>query len=194
MNLTVVSSSLASSDLPVSLAEAKDHLYITHDEDNDQIGRKAEAAVQYVEGRFSGHRRLMRTVYDLRLPSFPYQATRITLPLPPLYSVVSISYVDSEGDTQTLSTDDYTVFTPTDSPGFVELAYNESWPSTRAVPDAVTIRFIAGYANAASVPAAVKEAVLLKLENLFDPERAPEASVKRAIDSLIAPYQYGHYS
>jgi 3-deoxy-7-phosphoheptulonate synthase len=73
-------------------------------------------------------------------------------------SVVSINYVDSDGATQTLAAANYTVFTPTDGPGVIELAYNESWPSTRAVPNAVTVRFIAGYANAASVPAAVKEA------------------------------------
>jgi hypothetical protein len=64
----------------------------------------------------------------------------------PLVDITQIQYVDSGGDTQTLSTDTYTVDTDS-TPGRYYQAYNQSWPATRAIPKAVTVSYRAGYAT-----------------------------------------------
>jgi uncharacterized phiE125 gp8 family phage protein len=176
---------------PVSLDEAKDHLCIEGDDDNGQIQRKLKAATEAVSRMISGNRQLMAATYDMRLPEFP---DRIVCPRPPLSSVTSINYVDTDGNTQTLSSTAYSVFTADDTPGYIDPAYSEVWPSTRNVANAVTVRFVAGSTTPDDVPAPIKEGILLKLESLFDPDKLPPAAANRAIKSLISPYRYGHYS
>jgi hypothetical protein len=64
----------------------------------------------------------------------------------PLIDITQIQYVDSAGDTQTLSTDVYTVDADS-TPGRFYLSYNQSWPTTRSTPKAVTVSYRAGYAT-----------------------------------------------
>lgn len=94
-------------------------------------------------------RQMVTATYRQKLDRFPSAAINgqlyLELPKPPLQSVSSITYVDTAGDTQTLSSDLYTVDTDSE-PGRVILDYGESWPSTRDVAQAVTITFVAGYA------------------------------------------------
>ena len=116
-----------------------------------------QAATAYVE-TFT-HRQTTTETWDLKLDAFP---TSIVLPKAPLSSVTSITYVDSNGDSQTLGASTYTVVAPSGpecAPGFIEPAYSLYWPVTRSVPNAVIVRFVAGYGAAADVPASIKAAM-----------------------------------
>ena len=84
--------------------------------------------------------------------------------------------------------------TPSEAPGYIEPVYGKTWPSTRDQPGAVTLTFVAGYAATKDVPGSIKEAVLLKTEHLWDPERVNEKDMKRAIEDLMSGHEYGHYS
>jgi len=90
-------------------------------------------------------RALVLQTLDLVLDEWP-QGDAILLPRSPLRSVASITYVDSDGITNTMSSGDYVVDTASE-PGRVVLDYSESWPSETLRPGgAITVRYRAGYA------------------------------------------------
>lgn len=65
---------------------------------------------------------------------------------PPLQSVTSITYIDMNGATQTLDQANYVVDAATE-PARISPAFGKFWPPARLIPNAVTVRFLAGYAD-----------------------------------------------
>ena len=84
--------------------------------------------------------------------------------LPPLNSVTSITYVDTDGTTQTLAANQYQV-DAVSIPARIVPAYAVVWPVTREQLNAVTIRFAAGYTT---VPACIKNWMLMRIKTLWD--------------------------
>jgi hypothetical protein len=80
------------------------------------------------------------------------------LPRPPLVSVTSIKYLDADHVEQTFSSADYWV-SGVGRTGRITLKSGSSWPTVGAYPDAVVIRFVAGYSV---VPEPLISAVLLE--------------------------------
>lgn len=142
MNLTVA---IPPYREPISLEEMKNHLKIDSDitEDDELVAGLIVAARNMVEAGTGASRDrckvMVATTFDYSMDTFCGMS--IPLPRVPLISVTSITYVDTAGATQTLSASVYSVNT---AAGCVDLAYNQSWPSTRYQPNAVTIRFVAG--------------------------------------------------
>lgn len=159
MALTIVA---APATDPVSLAEAKEQLRITEtDRDvliTSLIGPAKECA-ETITGRA-----LITQTWDLSLDSFPHV---IDVPKPPLQSVTSITYIDTGGATQTLASSEYTVDTKTE-PGRIVPAYGKSWPSTRDIVNAVTVRFVAGYGNATAVPKSIKQGMIMHIDHMLE--------------------------
>jgi len=105
------------------------------------------------------HRAFITQTWDDKRDGFPCEDNFLELPLAPLISLTSVTYVDPAGVTQTLSASLYTVDAPVGPkarPGRVVLAYGQVWPSTRDVVNAVVVRFVAGYGAAAAVPSLIK--------------------------------------
>lgn len=124
------------------------------------------AARQYCE-TFTGRAFITRTL-RLTLDAFPWCENHINLPRPNLLTVTSVQYVDTNGDTQTFSSSDYSVDTAS-LPGAIRLGYGKSWPSTRCQPNAVTITFTAGYGPARSdVPETIRAAMKLYIGDLYE--------------------------
>lgn len=163
------SQTVAPATEPLSLADAKLHLRVVSDDDDDLITALIQGAREYVETFL--RRQLVTATWAMTLDEFPDSDGDITLPLPPLASVTSIAYVDGDGDDQTLDSANYTVHTNCE-PGKITLAYGESWPSTRDQPDAVTVTFVAGYGAAAAVPAGIVAAIKLVLGDLYENREA----------------------
>lgn len=148
---------------PITLTEAKAHLRVTGTDEDTLIAALIAAARQNLDGRDGWlGRSLMPQTWELRLYAFP---ASITIPLPPLQSVDSIKYIDLDGDEQTLDPALYQVVAG--EPARIVPAYGQTWPSTRCQPEAVRVRFTAGYADAASVPAPIKAAILLNVGTLY---------------------------
>jgi uncharacterized phiE125 gp8 family phage protein len=147
---------------PVTLAEAKNHLRVDDDSENELIDALRVAAREYVE-TFTG-RKLITQTWDLKLDAFPCERC-IELPFAPVSAVSSISYVDANGDTQTWASSNYTSDTPSGPfamPGRIVPAYTVSWPTTRNVINAVTVRFVAGYgATVHTTPYLLRAAIKL---------------------------------
>lgn len=127
------------------------------------------------------HRPLITQTLDAYFDAFPQYpnrlyadfSTKFPLLLPPLQSVTSITYVDTNGDPQTLPTDQYLVDAKS-QPARITPAYGCSWPSTRQQSNAVTVRFVAGYGTAADVPATIKSWMLIRIATLWENRAALE--------------------
>lgn len=151
-----------------------------------------EAAKEYVE-RVTG-RQLINATWDLILDHFPYSAAPLYLPKNPVSSVTSITYLDTDGASQTWSSANYRVATSKE-PATVSLAYAASYPSTYAVESCVTVRFVAGYGTTVpSVPYAIRQAMLMLIAHWFENREAVGVvggTVEMAVESLLANYTVG---
>lgn len=175
---------------PVSLEEAKLHLKVEVDEDDDLVTGMIAAARQWAEGFLN--RAIITQELRLSLPCFPGGADleRVTqqlgagfpggvieLPMPRLQSVDEVAYIDLDGAGQTLAegAEGYQVDLRS-VPGRLAPAYNRSWPSTRAgVFNAVSITYTAGYGDAADdVPQCVRRGILIVVGGLHENRQAWE--------------------
>ena len=148
---------------PVTLEEMKTHLRVGCTADDDYITALIVASRQWCEDY--ENRAYVTTTITANTFFLPSQ---IILPRPLLQSVTSITYVDTAGDTQTLSSDLYDVDTVRE-PGQVVRAYNATYPSVRGDVNGVTIIYKAGYGDtAADVPERVKAAIKLFCGHLYE--------------------------
>lgn len=152
--------------LAVSLADAKVHLRIDADQTAEDtlvtalILAATEAAEQATQ------RAIMQQVWEITLDAFP---TAFTLPRVPVVSVTSIKYYDLAGVQQTLSSALYTLDTGNEyGPASVAPVYGGIWPAARDQLNTVTLRFAAGYADAASVPASIAAWIKLMVGSMYE--------------------------
>lgn len=145
--------STAPTFLPVSVADVKSRLKIEHNDDDADIDSYIEQAVSDLQGDLS--MQFASATYKLHLDGF---CNRMELRRPPVTSVSSITYLDTDGTEQTLSSSVYrSILTAT--PSWVELAYNQTWPITRGISRDVTITFVTGYASPSAVPDRIKNLI-----------------------------------
>ena len=150
--------------LAVTLAEAKlAHRFDATDLDADITAMLHDAT------RLAEHETgqcLMPQTWRLTLDAFPpaLKLTRV-----PVASVTSIQYTDTAGVLQTLDPADYALDT-TDAyaSAYIVPAYGTSWPATRDQINAVSVTYVAGYADAASVPSQLKRQVKIFVAMLLD--------------------------
>lgn len=146
---------------PVDLAEMKLHLRVDHSDDDDIIAQMMLAATAWAEN--FQNRTYINRERTLALDEF---ASEITIPYPPLISVDSVAYIDTDGVEQTLAAAYYRVDTAAE-PGRITEAYGYNWPLIRHCTGAVTITYTAGYGEAADVPEDIKAAVKLIVGHLY---------------------------
>lgn len=164
---------------PVSLARAKSHLRIDHDEEDDLITGWIRAARELTE-LHTGKRWVTQTV-RLTLPGWPTDCTSgiagaIRLPVEPVASVDAFRYFDSSGTEQTFDAEDYQTWLD-HSPPLVCPAADSYWPALKSGKVApVAIEFTAGGALQ-SVPEGVSLAMLLAIGN-WDENRGDAGSAK----------------
>lgn len=147
-----------------------------------------EAAREYAETFLS--KRIITQTWDLTLDFFPSLCGAIRLPYPPLQSISSITYLDTNGTSTTLSSSLYTADIKS-QPGRIYPAWGETWPATQDIQNAVTIRYVCGYGAAtSSVPAKVRQAIKILTAHYYD-ERNPMITgtiispVPLSVDSLL---------
>ena len=127
------------------------------------------AAREYAED--VTHRAIGSQKWKLVIDDFPNQ-DYIELAFPPLLSVQSVTYINSEGVSATMSaseTSGYIIDTSRE-PGGIFLSYNGQWPSFTGYPyNAVEIIYTCGYTST-TVPKKTKDAIL-KMIGLLDEHR-----------------------
>lgn len=174
---------------PIELDEAKLYLRVDTDADDAMITALIVAAREYCQGyqnrayitqtleitmdHFPGHFHPF-PMYGF---AFPYHHHRrhhneIRLLMPPIQSVVSISYTDHTGKTTTLDPSTYVVDTDSE-PGRVVPAHGTWWPTDCLQPvNGVRIRYVAGYGDIYAVPKSVKQAMMMLIAHWYENREA----------------------
>ena len=177
---------------PVSLDEAKDHVRPPGDEDDTYIDALIAAARSLCETHT--RRAIAVASYRESFGCFPASGV-IEISNPPLVSVESVQYVDTDGATQTLSPTQWVADTASE-PGRVMRAYGVSWPAIRTsgVAEPVQVNFTAGYVAA---PRAIKQAMLLMIGHWYEHREAVSEvrleETPMAVKSLLAASGWGAY-
>jgi uncharacterized phiE125 gp8 family phage protein len=172
---------------PVTVAECREALGISDYSQDKLLKSLITAARIYCEHYLK--RQFITATWEYRLDRFP--PWEIELPLPPLQSITSVNYVDVGGVTQTIDPANYLVDIYTEAARLTP-AYNSFWPtSTRYQNNAVVIRFVAGYGDAAEVPETIKTAIKKHVQMQFDGMACPE--FLNAINNLLATEGWGCY-
>lgn len=200
MNLTLITDATQE---PLDLAGLWAHLrQLSTDQ---QLDEEALVAEYLQAARVDLERRagivLLEQTWEAGLDAFPCWTSTtprraIILPRPPLRAVTWIHYTDLDGTTQTLDPTLYTVDTRR-FPGQVLPAYGQVWPSTQDVPNAVIVRFTAGFGtNPEDVPAPIRDALRLEVANRYENredtlvgEANVSPTVVGAIERLVANYR-----
>jgi uncharacterized phiE125 gp8 family phage protein len=191
MNLTDTGATSA----VVTASEFKTHARVYHTQDDTYIATLILSATQVIEAET--RRALINRSFTLQLQNFP-PSGEIVLPRSPLSTVSSVTYTDTAGATQTLSASDYHTYS-VNGVGRVMLKSTASWPSTQDTGALdVSVAFTAGYgATSASVPAALRHAVLLQATHMYENRTAVAPAqlyeIPRAVERLIVQYHTGDY-
>lgn len=154
--------------LAVSVADAKAHARIEVADDDVLIESLIQVATDLAE-TLTG-RAIMPQTWETTLDSFPeaFELARI-----PVASVVAVFYVDEAGITQTVAPGAYTLDASEDvGPVYLVPAYGSEWPTTRDQINAVMVRYVCGYADAASVPEPVKQWIKIQVATMYDNRHA----------------------
>lgn len=194
---------------PITLADLRTHLGIepyevdssggaaTHPHDT-MIMAMLGAAREWAEN-FTGRAIALKT-YELALDEFP-ASEEIELPHPPVVSVESVIYTDSNLDPITIDAANYVLDQHQETAGYVKAALTYDWPTPAAVINAVKIRYRAGYQipepdssvedDADPLPYAIKAALLLMVGHLYANREAVADKqmfeVPFAADALLRP-------
>lgn len=175
---------------PVSLDEAKAHLNVDHDDDDDLIKRLIGAARRLVEGETNRALvpRLLRADFD----GFPAGRCDIRL-AGQVLRIDAVAYVDN-GDTVTLlAGTDYVTDLSADV-ARVCLPAGGCWPWVCRQAGAVSVTYVAGYGSVpddypttpakADVPSDAVAAILLLVGDMYD-NRGSDTPRPRAAQALI---------
>jgi uncharacterized phiE125 gp8 family phage protein len=169
----------------VSLAEVRAHARVDHELDDALLAGYLMAAREMCEHELQ--RTLIATTYDLVLDAFPDGA--IELPMGPLgesLSVSSITYTDPDGSAQSVS--GYTVAFADPAP---MVTLETGWPTAKAIPGAVRVRYVSGAANAQQIPAGIRQWILLQAGSMYERRDAVAESLQPLpfLDRLLDPYR-----
>lgn len=159
---------------PVSLTEAKRQCRILPDDDtfDDELAELIDAATSHLDGKEGelGGVCLEPQQWELVLDCW---SDVIEIPIGPVLSVDSISYLDADGFLQTLSGASYSADLASSSAYVVRNA-EATWPVLLDAINAVRVRFTAGHRGTGSgdsyvsaVPAPLRRAILLLVGHWF---------------------------
>jgi uncharacterized phiE125 gp8 family phage protein len=171
---------------PMSLAEIKAHLRVTHGDEDALILRMLRAATHAIENR--AHVSMIRQSYRLTRDRAP--GSVINLPRPPLISVESVAVIQKGGALTPVDDDLYEI--DPGRPG--RLKFRGALPWTDRTLGSLRIEFTAGFGDdAAAVPPELKLALSAMVAHFYenrdggDPNRV--FTTAPYVDGLIAPYR-----
>jgi len=173
---------------PVRVPEVREHSRIDIQDEDPYLSTRITAARVAAEA-FTRSVFITQTWDD----SFDSFGGGLVLAKQPVQSITSVTYTDGDGDTQTLSTDVYELG-ELHGCGVVRLKYNQVWPSdARSHPDSITVRYVAGYGLATSVPQPIKSAIELYVSH-YNEAREGETPLSQAFRAMLGPYSFFRFA
>lgn len=172
--------------MPVTLEEARKHARVDGDDEDDLIELLIGMAASLIDGPDGIGYAMEAQTWKLTLDRFP---SVIKLPMRPVVSVSSITYVGNDGSTITLAAESYRVII-TGGLAQIEPVEGLAWPSTKNVTGAVNVTFVAG----TGTPKPLKVAVLMMVSDAFDNREAQskvEIKQNKAVSDILDRYRVG---
>ncbi len=173
---------------PLTLAEVKEFLRVDHSDDDATLAIFIAAARQLCESytRLA----LLPTTFEEYFDDFPqYTGTykdEIRLSRSPVSAVTYVKYIDGNETTITASASDYKTDLISQP---ARISPDNGWFGTYETINAVFIRYVAGYANAASVPAPLKHGMLLVIGDMYENRTDSVKRLPTAAEYLWNPYR-----
>lgn len=191
---------------PVSLAEAKLHMRVDHNDDDALIAGLVGGATQYLDG-WTGVLGACLVEQTWR-QDFDCFDRNLYLPLGPVIDISSITWRDTAGVESAVSTAVYDLVTDETARTFVRFVGDFVFPSDLHESRAVAVAYRAGYETTQEIPAAdpgptiparvtvpepLRVAILLMAAHWYSNREAVAqdalAELPIGVDSLIAPYR-----
>ena len=180
---------------PLSLTEVKLNHKVEHTLDDELINALIKTAREYAENycQLSLVTQTREVFYDVF-----YQ--NIELPFGPVTSLLALEYVDSQGVTTAIASTEYTLVNYR-LPALISPAYSKYWPAARHQLNAVTARYVAGYAPlagsptdyTANVPPGIKTAMQLLIGHWYANREATApgtlSNIPIAVDALLGSHR-----
>lgn len=203
---------VAPTEQPVTLTDVKRQVRVDIHDDNDYLQDLVKRAVGWCENYT--RRAFITQTWELkcdewwderyasasRFASWRTRTERaIFIPRPPLIAVSSITYLDLDGNTDTVASSVYRVDSSSE-PGRITLDYNQTWPSDlRMVSNPITITHTAGYGARAAVPDEIKQAILMLVGHWYENREASlvgtiSKNIEYSVQDILSPYQLGVFA
>lgn len=172
---------------PVTVDDLLAHSRIDSDEENTELVALLAAATDEAESYT--WRRFLTQTWDFYYDEF---TDPMRLYYPPVSSITSVKYLDSNGTLQTLSSTYYELG-EVNGEAVCRLKYNMSWPTARDHPDAVVIRCVCGYGDSEDVPPQILHAIRIHAAHYFE-HREGEVPLPAEFARLLSPYKMAAWS
>lgn len=181
---------VAASTEPVTTDEVKLYARVAHSVEDTTITSWIKAARKLAEDY--QHRSYISQTYKLVYDGFPESC--IDFPRPPLISVESVKYYDTD-DTETIFDSDNYSLDLISEVGRLALNYGVSWPNVALRPlNSVIIDFTTGYgANATTVPDSVKNAIYIYCTHMYENREAENGTIPEEFYDLLRPDRMAVY-
>lgn len=170
----------------MTLAEAKRHLRVFHDDDDADITSMIAAAEASIEGPSGIGIALLSQTWRLSLDHFPCE---IIVPLGPVTAVTSVAYRDDAGVEQSVSGPRYDL---DQQPLRIWPARDTSWPSVAREPGAVKVTFVCGHQ---ALPQDLRWALLLLVGHFYENREAVAdgglSELPLGVASILEHYRVG---
>jgi uncharacterized phiE125 gp8 family phage protein len=172
---------------PLSLEEAKAHLRISHDDDDQYITRLIAAARRQIELRTS--LAIITQGWTALCDRWPQSGT-IGLPVAPVASVTDILLHGDENTSATLEPAHY-ILDAASRPARIVLRADRLHPQATRAINGIEIRFVAGFgATSDAVPQDIRQALLLTVASWFsDRGELNRAALPLMASALIQPFR-----
>lgn len=193
-SVTAIERTVAPAASPVTLAEAKAHCRVLHDDEDAYIQALIDAAIDLVDGEGMLGRAMLTQTWAQWVPQSP---GRVRLSMGPFRSLTGVHYYNAEAVLTEATLSDFDVHKQGDvvtvgpKDGF-------SWPGTQVRPDAIRITYTAGFGDAAGdVPQGIRNALLMLVGHWYANREAVTDATMRdlpmAVEALIGRHRVGWY-
>lgn len=175
---------------PVEIQELKTHLRASGDELDLDLATKLRAAVEYCEYRNARAYRHSKTVTQT-YAEFP---KCFRFDWEPVLAISGITYLPVSGSAVTIASSNYRLLKSTNTAGLLEWSDGYSFPDHAFRSDAIVVTYTAGYTDLSTIPAYIKQAIMLKVGmDMADVDTRTKEQDQRAIDDLLARHERGWY-
>lgn len=185
---------------PLTVSEVKDFLRVDSSAEDALIGVLITAARTMCEEYTQ--QVMMPTTVEQYWDDFPYSSasaprdTRgqwfsdydiMLLQKSPVQSVSFIKYYDGNGTQQTITSTSYSVDVVSQPARILPVTSWDGIDPNRL--NSVTVRYVVGYADAASVPAPLKQAMLLMIGDMYERRQDSIKQLPSASEYLMNPFR-----